>query len=369
MLVNKGTAIRMTSLLMVPYEAHHVPTYHQWMQSKETRRRCGSESLSLNEEYSMQANLPNKKDRLTFIVCLPVKHPSTMAPKNKGKALAATPRKRLAAQMSGSPESQAPGTPTPSGAASSVSRSRTVRPYRSPSVEDEVEDAVAPEPEALKDERTVLGWKLANRCEVPESAGRLRAGSRACCVKCAHTYFNFPSQMCWVPSGMTKCADCLRGNHPCVPFVAALEALQLAADALLDCWADDEDAGLDTDSAATTQAIADLREAQRVYSNAVTSREAAKKKKRAAAAAPSVAAPSVAGPSVAAPSVAPKVVVRDMDDPRQALLHHAESLVELDKAKTEGLKAATQAFNASVAQVLDGYQSGLQAHVDALKFI
>lgn len=76
-----------------------------------------------------------------------------------------------------------------------------------------------------------------------------------------------------------------------------------------------------------------------------------------------------AGPSVAGPSVAPEVVVRNMDDPRQALLHHAESLVELGKAKTEGLKAATQIFNASVVRVLDDYQSGLQAHVDALKFI
>lgn len=152
-----------------------------------------------------------------------------MAPKNKGKVLAATPRKRLAAQMSGSPESQAPDTPTPSGAASSVSRSRTVRPYRSPLVEDEVEDAVAPEPEAPKDERTVLGWKLSYRCEVPESAGRLRAGSRVCCVKCAHTYFNFPGQMCWVPSGMTKCADCLQGNHPCVPVRNLLLSLLVDA--------------------------------------------------------------------------------------------------------------------------------------------
>ncbi|KFY87467.1 hypothetical protein V500_06937 [Pseudogymnoascus sp. VKM F-4518 (FW-2643)] len=44
--------------------------------------------------------------------------------------------------------------------------------------------------------------------------------------------------------------------------------------------------------------------------------------------------------------------LRDMDDPRQALLHHAETLVELGKAKTKGLKAATQAFHASVDKVL-----------------
>ncbi|ELR09465.1 hypothetical protein GMDG_08695 [Pseudogymnoascus destructans 20631-21] len=183
-----------------------------------------------------------------------------MAPKPKGKALVATPRKRPAAQMSGSPESQAPATPVPSGVASPTSRSRTVRLYRSPEVEGEAEEpegSVVPESEAPKGERTVLGWKVAARCEVPNSAGRLRAGSRPCCVRCAHTYYNFPGQMCWVPSGMAKCADCLRGNHACVPAAAQLgtelEALQLAADTLLNCWADDEDAGLAADSEATVR--------------------------------------------------------------------------------------------------------------------
>ncbi|OAF61852.1 hypothetical protein VC83_01665 [Pseudogymnoascus destructans] len=198
-----------------------------------------------------------------------------MAPKPKGKAPVTTPRKRPVAQMSSSPESQAPATPVPSVVTSSTSRSRTIRPYRSPEVEDEAEDlegSVVPESEAPKDERTVLGWKVAARCEVPDSAGRLHAGSCPCCMKCAHTYYNFPGQMCWVPSGMAKCADCLRGNHACVPAAAQLgaelEALQLAADALLNCWADDEDAGLAADSEATVQAISALHAAQRVYSNA-----------------------------------------------------------------------------------------------------
>ncbi|OAF59754.1 hypothetical protein VC83_04045 [Pseudogymnoascus destructans] len=231
-----------------------------------------------------------------------------MAPKPKGKALVATPRKRPAAQMSGSPESQAPATPVPSGVASPTSRSRTVRPYRSPEVEgeaEELEGSVVPESEAPKGERTVLGWKVAARCEVPDSAGRLRAGSRPCCVKCAHTYYNFPGQMCWVPSGMAKCADCLRGNHACVP-AAAKPA---------------EDKGV-----------------------------AGPPKEK-----------EIAGLS--------EVVARNADDPRQALLHHAESLVELGKAKTEGLKAATQVFHASVDKVLDAYQSGLEEYVNTMKFL
>ncbi|KFZ00353.1 hypothetical protein V498_00135, partial [Pseudogymnoascus sp. VKM F-4517 (FW-2822)] len=69
---------------------------------------------------------------------------------------------------------------------------------------------------------------------------------------------------------------------------------------------------------------------------AVVGKVAATKKKKAPAA-----TPSVARPSVARPSVARKAVVRNMDDHRQALLHHAEILTELGKAKTEGLKAAT----------------------------
>ncbi|KFY74399.1 hypothetical protein V498_09983, partial [Pseudogymnoascus sp. VKM F-4517 (FW-2822)] len=54
-----------------------------------------------------------------------------------------------------SPESEALVTPTPSSVAS-ASRSRTVRPYRSPEVEDVIEEPDVPEPEALKDERSVL---------------------------------------------------------------------------------------------------------------------------------------------------------------------------------------------------------------------
>lgn len=142
-------------------------------------------------------------------------------------------------------------------------------------------------------------------------------------------------------------------------MAALLEALQLAADALLNCWADDEDANLNADSAATTQAIADLREAQRRYSNAVTGKEpAAKKKKDAAKPAKDK---GVAGPS--------KAVARNVDDPRQALLHHAESLVELGKAKTEGLKAAARVFHTSVDKVLDDHQSGLEDYVNTLKFL
>ncbi|OBT87415.1 hypothetical protein VE02_04667 [Pseudogymnoascus sp. 03VT05] len=173
--------------------------------------------------------------------------------------------------MSGSPKLQAPATPTPSGVASSTLRSCTVCLYHLPLVEDKVKDVVAPKPKALKDERTMLRWKVATCCVVPKSARRLRASS-----------------------------------------------------------------------------------SQRRYSNAVMGKEAGKKK-RATAAAPSVAAPSVARPSIARPSVARKVIVRNIDDPRQALLHYTKTLIELGKAKTKALKAATAAFHAATNAALDAY--------------
>ncbi|OBT81117.1 hypothetical protein VE02_10246 [Pseudogymnoascus sp. 03VT05] len=234
-----------------------------------------------------------------------------MAPKHKGKALAATPRKRLAAQMSGSPESQAPGTPTPSGVASSVSRSRTVRLYRSPSVEDEVKDAVAPEPEAPKDERTV-----------PESAGRLRAGS--------HVLDSvWHDQMRRLPLGQSPL-----------------------------CSGPSSTAGLTMKMPASTLTPPPRSRLSPTFA-----------KPSACTATPSQKKATAAAPSVAGPSVAPKVVVRSMDDPRQALLYHAETLAELGEAKTKALKAAAAAFHAATDAALDAYQVGLDAHIAALKFV
>ena len=136
-----------------------------------------------------------------------------------------TPAKRTAAQMAGSsPEGGLPVTPTPTrpGSVASSTRPRAIRPYREPIVENVDEDEV-PEGHArfglggLKDQRTALGWKFAPRVAVPEALGPLRAAPRFCCRKCSVTYFNFPDQQCWAPSGMDRCADCLHSNCPCEP--------------------------------------------------------------------------------------------------------------------------------------------------------
>lgn len=74
------------------------------------------------------------------------------------------------------------------------------------------------------------------------------------------------------------------------------------------------------------------------------------------------------------PGVAPSApgrgaVVRNIDDPRQALLHHAETLAALGQAKTKALKDAAAAYLTATDAALDTYQVGLDAHVAALKFL
>ncbi|KAA8905551.1 GNAT domain-containing protein [Sphaerosporella brunnea] len=71
MLLNEDTALLSQKCLLVPYEAHHVPTYHDWMQDEEIRAATASERLTLDEEYRMQKSWRHDNDKLTFIVCLP----------------------------------------------------------------------------------------------------------------------------------------------------------------------------------------------------------------------------------------------------------------------------------------------------------
>ncbi|KFY65881.1 hypothetical protein V496_02278 [Pseudogymnoascus sp. VKM F-4515 (FW-2607)] len=152
---------------------------------------------------------------------------------------------------------------------------------------------------------------------------------------------------------MGKCADCLQGGYDCVPVVPehleSLHKVQAYADELLNLRADDEDAGLVEDSAHTQESGA----------RTATS----KGKGRAVAPEPS------AGPTIVAllarPALARAVqapvpmaggpVLRNINDPREALLHYAEVLVDLEKAKTDGLKAASLAFHTAVAIALDAY--------------
>ncbi|KAF2842776.1 hypothetical protein M501DRAFT_1021280 [Patellaria atrata CBS 101060] len=69
MLLNAHIAGVADHVLLVPYCAHHVPTYHEWMQDEELRQATASEPLSLLAEYAMQQSWRADGDKLTFIVC------------------------------------------------------------------------------------------------------------------------------------------------------------------------------------------------------------------------------------------------------------------------------------------------------------
>jgi RimJ/RimL family protein N-acetyltransferase len=65
------TALLTPRVLLVPYDSHHVPTYHHWMQDPDLQAATASEPLTLREEYAMQKSWRRDADKLTFIVCMP----------------------------------------------------------------------------------------------------------------------------------------------------------------------------------------------------------------------------------------------------------------------------------------------------------
>ncbi|XP_017060293.1 N-acetyltransferase 9-like protein [Drosophila ficusphila] len=66
--LNENTKILGRRILLVPYEARHVPKYHEWMGSETLRQLTASEELTLDEEYEMQRSWREDADKLTFIV-------------------------------------------------------------------------------------------------------------------------------------------------------------------------------------------------------------------------------------------------------------------------------------------------------------
>ncbi|CAJ0597520.1 unnamed protein product [Cylicocyclus nassatus] len=68
MRLNENVKIIGKNVILVPYESHHVPKYHDWMEDEEIRRLTGSERLSLEQEYDMQRTWRTDEDKLTFII-------------------------------------------------------------------------------------------------------------------------------------------------------------------------------------------------------------------------------------------------------------------------------------------------------------
>ncbi|CUS13753.1 unnamed protein product, partial [Tuber aestivum] len=64
-------ALQSPKILLVPYEPHHVLTYHAWMEDEDLRTATASDRLTLPEEHAMQESWREDGGKLTFIACLP----------------------------------------------------------------------------------------------------------------------------------------------------------------------------------------------------------------------------------------------------------------------------------------------------------
>nr|ODN88960.1 hypothetical protein L203_02366 [Cryptococcus depauperatus CBS 7841] len=73
MKLNENTVLFGNNVILIPYRAEHVLTYHEWMRSPELLELTASEPLSLEEEYEMQqcnmiTSQTNTDLELTFIL-------------------------------------------------------------------------------------------------------------------------------------------------------------------------------------------------------------------------------------------------------------------------------------------------------------
>lgn len=68
MKLNHDTVIVGRRCVLVPYRREHVERYHAWMQDPDLLEATGSEPLSLEEEYGMQASWLDDESKCTFIV-------------------------------------------------------------------------------------------------------------------------------------------------------------------------------------------------------------------------------------------------------------------------------------------------------------
>ncbi|GAB1314962.1 hypothetical protein MFIFM68171_05172 [Madurella fahalii] len=84
MRLNESTAVSTAKVLLVPYDRHHVLTYHTWMEDPAIQEATASERLTLDEEYENQASWRASHDKLTFIICQPLETGRTGTSVNAG---------------------------------------------------------------------------------------------------------------------------------------------------------------------------------------------------------------------------------------------------------------------------------------------
>ncbi|XP_056285881.1 N-acetyltransferase 9 isoform X2 [Pseudoliparis swirei] len=68
MKINENTLLEGDKVVLVPYDAKHVPRYHEWMESPELQQLTASEPLTLDQEYAMQRSWREDDDKCTFII-------------------------------------------------------------------------------------------------------------------------------------------------------------------------------------------------------------------------------------------------------------------------------------------------------------
>ncbi|TDG97829.1 hypothetical protein EPR50_G00211970 [Perca flavescens] len=68
MKINENTLLEGHNAVLVPYNAEHVPRYHEWMRSPELQQLTASEPLTLEQEYDMQKSWREDDDKCTFII-------------------------------------------------------------------------------------------------------------------------------------------------------------------------------------------------------------------------------------------------------------------------------------------------------------
>uniref|UniRef100_A0A3P8W359 N-acetyltransferase 9 n=1 Tax=Cynoglossus semilaevis TaxID=244447 RepID=A0A3P8W359_CYNSE len=68
MKINENTLLEGHRVVLVPYNAQHVPRYHEWMKSVELQQLTASEPLTLDQEYDMQRSWREDSDKCTFII-------------------------------------------------------------------------------------------------------------------------------------------------------------------------------------------------------------------------------------------------------------------------------------------------------------
>ncbi|RNF26426.1 putative N-acetyltransferase [Trypanosoma conorhini] len=85
---NAHVLVSGSRLRLVPYLAHHVPRYYEWMGDTELMQCTASERLTLEEEYENQRDWLCAEDKLTFILLAPLSVIARKPPKEIAGATA-----------------------------------------------------------------------------------------------------------------------------------------------------------------------------------------------------------------------------------------------------------------------------------------